>query len=200
VLNKVLTRWLAVGQRSRVATARAVAARRRDRAAHARGDRPPRRALRRLLDGERRGSEAGLGLYRRAFTPAGRRRPPRGAGGRDCRRGQGPPRGDASRRGRAARSRRVARHAAWWRSWRRRCFLAAYRPLVGEHQEFDWTFDAGWLAASGSPSSFYFAQAGFGVLLRGCGARPLLAAASVWGKSITRAAPATSSCSSDAPG
>ncbi len=52
---------------------------------------------------------------------------------------------------------------------------------------FDWTFDAGWLAASGFLFLvFYFAQAAFWwLLLRGCGARsPFWPAASVWGKSI----------------
>ena len=58
-------------------------------------------------------------------------------------------------------------------------FLAAYLfRSWGSIQEFDWTFDAGWLAASGVAFLvFYFAQAGFWwLLLRGCGSsEPLLA-------------------------
>jgi uncharacterized membrane protein YbhN (UPF0104 family) len=54
-------------------------------------------------------------------------------------------------------------------------------------QDFEWTFDAGWLLASGAAFLlFYFAQAWFWwLLLRGCGAvSPFWPAASVWGKSI----------------
>lgn len=67
-------------------------------------------------------------------------------------------------------------------------FLAAYLARSwGSIREFDWTFDAGWLAASGAAFLvYYFAQAGFWwLLLRGCGAPgPFWPAASVWGKSI----------------
>ena len=67
-------------------------------------------------------------------------------------------------------------------------FLAAYlRRSWDSIEDFDWTFDAGWLAASGVVFLlFYFAQAAFWwLLLRGCGApSPFWPAASVWGKSI----------------
>ncbi len=67
-------------------------------------------------------------------------------------------------------------------------FLAAYLVRSWDSVEsFDWTFDAGWLAASGVAFLiFYFAQAAFWwLLLRGCGARSAFwPAASVWGKSI----------------
>jgi glycosyltransferase 2 family protein len=67
-------------------------------------------------------------------------------------------------------------------------FLATYlRRSWDSVEDFDWTFDAGWLAASGVVFLlFYFAQAGFWwLLLRGCGApSPFWPAASVWGKSI----------------
>jgi uncharacterized membrane protein YbhN (UPF0104 family) len=67
-------------------------------------------------------------------------------------------------------------------------FLAAYlRRSWDSIQHFDWTFDAGWLAASGAAFLvYYFAQPAFWwLLLRGCGAQsPFWPAASVWGKSI----------------
>ena len=67
-------------------------------------------------------------------------------------------------------------------------FLVAYlRRSWDSIEDFDWTFDAGWLTASGLVFLvFYFAQAAFWwLLLRGCGARsPFWPAASVWGKSI----------------
>ena len=67
-------------------------------------------------------------------------------------------------------------------------FLGAYLVRSWDSiKDFDWTFDAGWLAASGVAFLiFYFAQAGFWwLLLRGCGARSAFwPAASVWGKSI----------------
>ena len=67
-------------------------------------------------------------------------------------------------------------------------FLAAYlRRSWDSIEDFDWTFDAGWLVASGVVFLlFYFAQAGFWwLLLHGCGApSPFWPAASVWGKSI----------------
>jgi uncharacterized membrane protein YbhN (UPF0104 family) len=67
-------------------------------------------------------------------------------------------------------------------------FLVAYLMRSWDSiKDFDWTFDAGWLAASGVAFLlFYFAQAAFWwLLLRGCGARgPFWPAASVWGKSI----------------
>ena len=67
-------------------------------------------------------------------------------------------------------------------------FLAAYlaRSWAGI-KDFDWTFDAGWLALSGVAFlAYYFAQAGFWcLLLWGCGAAsPFWPAASVWGKSV----------------
>ena len=67
-------------------------------------------------------------------------------------------------------------------------FLAAYLVRSwGSIEEFDWTFDAGWLAVSGAAFlAYYFAQAGlWWLLLRGCGApSPFWTAASVWSKSI----------------
>jgi uncharacterized membrane protein YbhN (UPF0104 family) len=67
-------------------------------------------------------------------------------------------------------------------------FLAAYLVRSwGSIEDFDWQFDAGWLALSGVVLlAYYFAQAGFWwLLLRGCGAAsPFWPAASVWGKSI----------------
>ncbi len=67
-------------------------------------------------------------------------------------------------------------------------FLAAYLVRSWSSiEDFDWTFDAGWLAASAAAFlAFYFAQAVFWwLLLRGCGARGAFwPAASVWGKSI----------------
>ena len=67
-------------------------------------------------------------------------------------------------------------------------FLAAYLVRSwGSIEDFDWTFDAGWLALSGVVFLvYYFAQAAFWwLLLRGCGApSPFWPAASVWGKSI----------------
>ena len=67
-------------------------------------------------------------------------------------------------------------------------FLGAYIVRSWDSiKDFDWTLDAGWLAASGVAFLvFYFAQAGFWwSLLRGCGARAeFWPAASVWGKSI----------------
>jgi uncharacterized membrane protein YbhN (UPF0104 family) len=67
-------------------------------------------------------------------------------------------------------------------------FLAAYLLRSWDSiEEFDWTFDAGWLAVSGVAFLvFYFAQTWFWwLLLRGCGAPgPFWPAASVWGKSI----------------
>lgn len=67
-------------------------------------------------------------------------------------------------------------------------FLAAYLARSWSSiEDFDWTFDAGWLAVSGLAFLvYYFAQAGFWwLLLRGCGAPgPFWPAASVWGKSI----------------
>jgi uncharacterized membrane protein YbhN (UPF0104 family) len=67
-------------------------------------------------------------------------------------------------------------------------FLAAYLMRSwGSIEDFDWTFDAGWLALSGAVFLvYYFVQAAFWwLLLRGCGApSPFWAAASVWGKSI----------------
>jgi hypothetical protein len=67
-------------------------------------------------------------------------------------------------------------------------FLAAYLVRSwGSIEDFDWTFDAGWLALSGVVFLiYYFVQAGFWwLLLRGCGApSPFWPAASVWGKSI----------------
>jgi hypothetical protein len=67
-------------------------------------------------------------------------------------------------------------------------FLAAYLVRSwGSIEDFDWTFDAGWLALSGVVLLvYYFAQAAFWwLLLRGCGApSPFWPAASVWGKSI----------------
>jgi glycosyltransferase 2 family protein len=67
-------------------------------------------------------------------------------------------------------------------------FLAAYlRRSWDSIEDFDWTFDAGWLVLSGVAFLlFYFAQAAFWwLLLRGCGApSPFWEAASVWGKSI----------------
>jgi hypothetical protein len=67
-------------------------------------------------------------------------------------------------------------------------FLAAYlRRSWDSIQDFDWQFDAGWLALSGATFLvYYFAQAGFWwLLLRGCGAPSAFwPAASVWGKSI----------------
>jgi glycosyltransferase 2 family protein len=67
-------------------------------------------------------------------------------------------------------------------------FLAAYLVRSwGSIEDFDWQFDAGWLALSGVVLlTYYFAQAGFWwLLLRGCGAAsPFWPAASVWGKSI----------------
>jgi uncharacterized membrane protein YbhN (UPF0104 family) len=67
-------------------------------------------------------------------------------------------------------------------------FLVAYlRRSWDSIEDFDWTFDAGWLAVSGVAFlAFYFAQAAFWwLLLRGCGApSPFWPAASVWGKSI----------------
>ena len=67
-------------------------------------------------------------------------------------------------------------------------FLAAYLIRSwGSIEDFEWTFDAGWLALSGVAFLlFYFAQAGFWwLLLRGCGVEsPFWPAASVWGKSV----------------
>jgi glycosyltransferase 2 family protein len=67
-------------------------------------------------------------------------------------------------------------------------FLVAYlRRSWASIEDFDWTFDAGWLALSGAAFlAFYFAQAAFWwLLLRGCGAPSRFwPAASVWGKSI----------------
>ena len=67
-------------------------------------------------------------------------------------------------------------------------FLAAYLVRSwGSIKNFDWEFDAGWLALSGAAFLvFYFAQAWFWwLLLRGCGAvSPFWPAASVWAKSI----------------
>jgi uncharacterized membrane protein YbhN (UPF0104 family) len=67
-------------------------------------------------------------------------------------------------------------------------FLAAYLVRSwGSIEDFDWTFDAGWLALSGVVFlAYYFIQAVFWwLLLRGCGApSPFWPAASVWGKSI----------------
>lgn len=67
-------------------------------------------------------------------------------------------------------------------------FLAAYLVHSWDSiKDFDWTFDAGWLAASGAFFlAYYFAQAVFWwLLLRGCDAGgPFWPAASVWGKSI----------------
>jgi uncharacterized membrane protein YbhN (UPF0104 family) len=67
-------------------------------------------------------------------------------------------------------------------------FLVAYLARSWSSiEDFDWQFDAGWLALSGVAFLlFYFAQAGFWwLLLRGCGAAcPFWPAASVWGKSI----------------
>ena len=67
-------------------------------------------------------------------------------------------------------------------------FLAAYLVRSWDSiEDFDWTFDAGWLALSGVVFLvYYFAQAAFWwLLLRGCGApSPFWPAASVWGKSI----------------
>lgn len=67
-------------------------------------------------------------------------------------------------------------------------FLAAYLVRSwGSIEDFDWTFDAGWLALSGAVFLIYYAaQAAFWwLLLRGCGApSPFWPAASVWGKSI----------------
>lgn len=67
-------------------------------------------------------------------------------------------------------------------------FLVAYlRRSWDSIEDFDWTFDAGWLVVSGVAFlTFYFAQAVFWwLLLRGCGApSPFWLAASVWGKSI----------------
>lgn len=67
-------------------------------------------------------------------------------------------------------------------------FLVAYLVRSWDSiEDFDWEFDAGWLALSGVAFFvFYFAQAGFWwLLLRGCGAPgPFWPAASVWGKSI----------------
>lgn len=67
-------------------------------------------------------------------------------------------------------------------------FLAAYLARSwGSIEDFDWTFDAGWLALSGVAFLiYYFVQAWFWwLLLRGCGAPgPFWPAASVWGKSI----------------
>lgn len=67
-------------------------------------------------------------------------------------------------------------------------FLAAYLVRSwGSVEDFDWAFDAGWLALSGVVFLvYYFAQAAFWwLLLRGCGAPgPFWPAASDWGKSI----------------
>jgi len=67
-------------------------------------------------------------------------------------------------------------------------FLAVYLARSWNSiEDFDWTFDAGWLAVSGVAFlAYYFAQAGFWwLLLRGCGAPSAFwPAASVWGKSI----------------
>jgi uncharacterized membrane protein YbhN (UPF0104 family) len=67
-------------------------------------------------------------------------------------------------------------------------FLVAYLVRSwGSIQEFDWTFDPGWLAISGVAFLvYYFVQAGlWWLLLRGCDApSPFWPAASVWGKSI----------------
>jgi uncharacterized membrane protein YbhN (UPF0104 family) len=67
-------------------------------------------------------------------------------------------------------------------------FLATYLLRSWDSiEDFDWTFDAGWLAVSGVAFLvFYFAQSWFWwLLLRGCGApSPFWPAASVWGKSI----------------
>jgi hypothetical protein len=67
-------------------------------------------------------------------------------------------------------------------------FLATYLARSWDSiRDFDWTFDAGWLAASGAFFlAYYFAQAAFWwLLLRGCGAGGRFwPAASVWGRSI----------------
>jgi uncharacterized membrane protein YbhN (UPF0104 family) len=67
-------------------------------------------------------------------------------------------------------------------------FLVAYLARSWSSiEDFDWTFDAGWLAASGLAFLvYYFAQAAFWwLLLDGCGApSPFWQAAAVWGKSI----------------
>ncbi|NLE23514.1 MAG: hypothetical protein GX624_12160 [Actinobacteria bacterium] len=67
-------------------------------------------------------------------------------------------------------------------------FLAAYLARSWSSiEDFDWTFDVGWLVASGvALLAYYFAQALFWwLLLDGCGApSPFWPAASVWGKSI----------------
>jgi uncharacterized membrane protein YbhN (UPF0104 family) len=67
-------------------------------------------------------------------------------------------------------------------------FLAAYLARSWSSiEDFDWTFHAGWLLASGLAFLvYYLAQAVFWwLLLHGCGAHsPFLPAASVWGKSI----------------
>mgnify|MGYP000992905961 CR=1 FL=1 len=67
-------------------------------------------------------------------------------------------------------------------------FLVAYLARSWSSiKDFDWTFDAGWLVASGLALLVYYsAQAVFWwLLLDGCGApSPFWPAASVWGKSI----------------
>jgi glycosyltransferase 2 family protein len=103
-------------------------------------------------------------------------------------RGEAPPAADGAARGSSPRRRLITRLVQAVIVVATVYFLVAYLSRSWDSiEDFDWTFDAGWLAVSGVAFLvYYFAQAGFWwLLLRGCGAPgPFWPAASVWGKSI----------------